>query len=67
MNTDQKMCVANICCKFGCGTFQMAVPYQSLKQKSILAYSTLQHLQENLDETSLKHFETVVKEKLKSQ
>ncbi|CAB3233808.1 unnamed protein product [Arctia plantaginis] len=68
MNTDQKMRVTNICRKIGSGTSQMAVLYQSLKQKAILAHTTIQHLQENQDvASSLSQFKSTVEEKLSTQ
>lgn len=68
MNSDQKLRVTNICRKIGSGTSQMAVLYQSLKQKTILAHHTIQHLQEQQDVSqSLRLFKEAVVEKMKPQ
>lgn len=45
MNSDQKQRVSTLCRKVQSGTSQMAVLYQSVKQKMIQAHSTVQHLQ----------------------
>ncbi|XP_050553311.1 uncharacterized protein LOC126911267 [Spodoptera frugiperda] len=46
MNSDQKLRVSTLCRKISSGTSQMAVLYQSLKQKTVKAYNTIQHLQD---------------------
>lgn len=65
MNSDQKLRVTNLCRKVNHGTSQMAVLYQSLKQKSIQAHTTIQHLQvqQNVVE-SLCQFKEVVETKM---
>lgn len=65
MNSDQKLRVTNLCRKVNHGTSQMAVLYQSLKQKSIQAHTTIQHLQvqQNVAE-SLCQFQKVVETKM---
>lgn len=65
MNSDQKLRVTNLCRKVAHGTSQMAVLYQSLKQKSIQAYSTVQFLQEQkVVANSLQEFKEVVEKKI---
>nr|XP_049707727.1 uncharacterized protein LOC126056926 [Helicoverpa armigera] len=49
MNTDQKLRVTNLCRKVSHGTSQLAVQYQSLKQKTLQAQVTIQHLQGRQD------------------
>lgn len=65
MNSDSKLRVTNLCRKVNSGTSQMAVLYQSLKQKSIQAHSTIQHLQgqQNFAD-SLCQFKEVVESKM---
>lgn len=65
MNSEQKLRVTNLCRKVSHGTSQMAVLYQSLKQKSIQAHTTIQHLQvqQNVAE-SLCQFREVVETKM---
>lgn len=47
----------------GSVTSQMAILYQSLKQKTILAHTFIQHLQENQGvATVLNQFQTVINE-----
>lgn len=48
LNTEQKLRISNLCRKVGHGTSQMAVAYQSLKQKAVQAYSSIQTLQGDL-------------------
>lgn len=45
MNSDQKLRVNNLCRKVANGTSQMAVMYQSLKQKTIQAHDKIENLQ----------------------
>ncbi|XP_047020535.1 uncharacterized protein LOC124645220 [Helicoverpa zea] len=68
MNSEQKLRVSNLCRRVSKGTSQMAVLYQSLKQKTIQAYSTIQHLQahQNVSD-SLQQFKEVVETKLKPE
>ncbi|KAF9804244.1 hypothetical protein SFRURICE_020672 [Spodoptera frugiperda] len=49
MNNDQKLRVTNLCRKVSHGTSQLAVQYQSLKQKTLQAHITIQHLQGRQD------------------
>lgn len=49
LNSDQKLRINSLCRKVGHGTSQMAVQYQSLKQKTIQAHITLQALKEKHD------------------
>ncbi|KAF9796383.1 hypothetical protein SFRURICE_007066 [Spodoptera frugiperda] len=49
MNNDQKLRVTNLCRKVSHGTSQLAVQYQSLKQKTLQAHVTIQHLQGRQD------------------
>ncbi|XP_028174152.1 uncharacterized protein LOC114362815 [Ostrinia furnacalis] len=49
LNTDQKLRISNLCRRVSHGTSQMAVQYQSLKQKAIQAHSNVQALKENQD------------------
>lgn len=49
MNTEQKLRVSTLCRKVGHGTSQMAVQYQSLKVKTVLAHSSIQTLKSDLD------------------
>lgn len=49
LNTDQKLKINNLCRKVGHGTANLAVMYQSLKQKAIVANFTIQGLKENQD------------------
>ncbi|XP_026746866.1 uncharacterized protein LOC113508094 [Trichoplusia ni] len=49
MNNDQKLRVTNLCRKVSHGTSQMAVLYQSLKQKAIQAHVTIRQLQGEQD------------------
>lgn len=46
LNSEQKLRVSNLCRKVSSGASQMAVLYQALKQKTIQAHSTIQHLQQ---------------------
>lgn len=47
LNSDQKLRISNLCRKVGHGTSQMAVMYQSLKQKAIQTHASMQTLKEN--------------------
>jgi hypothetical protein len=47
INPDQKLRVTNLCSSIGRSTEQMAVKYQSLKQKALSNYSTLPSLKED--------------------
>ncbi|XP_028164931.1 uncharacterized protein LOC114366173 [Ostrinia furnacalis] len=49
LNTDQKLRISNLCRRVSNGTSQMAVQYQSLKQKAIQAHSNIQVLKESQD------------------
>lgn len=49
LNSDQKLRIANLCRKVVHGTSQMAVQYQSLKQKAIQTHMSFQALKENHD------------------
>lgn len=68
MNSDQKLRVSTLCRKVSSGTSQMAVLYQALKQKTILAHTTIQHLQvqQNVS-NSIEQFKEVVETKLRSE
>ena len=46
LNSEQKMKISNLCRKIGSGTSQMAVLYQSLKQKAIHANSMIETLKQ---------------------
>ncbi|XP_022825373.1 uncharacterized protein LOC111355606 [Spodoptera litura] len=46
MNSEQKTKVQNLCRNALKGTSEMAVAYQALKQKALLAHSTIQNLRE---------------------
>ena len=65
MNSEQKLRVTNLCRKVTHGTSQMAVLYQSLKQKSIQAHTAIQHLKvhQNVAE-SISHFQEVLETKM---
>lgn len=65
MNSDQKLRVSTLCRKVSSGTSQMAVLYQSLKQKTIVAHTTIQHLQDHQNVAhSLQQFKEVVEAKM---
>ncbi|XP_026331286.1 uncharacterized protein LOC113238665 [Hyposmocoma kahamanoa] len=49
LNSDQKLRISTLCRKVANGTSQLAVQYQSLKQKAVQAYSSLKALKENQD------------------
>ncbi|XP_028164417.1 uncharacterized protein LOC114355663 [Ostrinia furnacalis] len=51
LNSDQKLRINNICRKVGHGVAQMAVKYQSLKQKAIETHSAIQQLKKERDLT----------------
>lgn len=51
LNTDQKLKISNLCRKVGHGVAQMAVQYQSLKQRAIHTHTSLQALTEERDLT----------------
>ena len=51
LNSEQKMKISNLCRKIGSGTSQMAVLYQSLKQKAIQVDSTIETLKQQCDLT----------------
>jgi hypothetical protein len=47
MNSDQKLRVNNLCRKIGHGTGQMAIQYQSLKQKALHNHTALQNIRDD--------------------
>lgn len=49
LNSDQKVRISNLCRKVSHGTSQIAVHYQSLKQKAIQTHMTLQALKDKVD------------------
>ncbi|KAJ8737008.1 hypothetical protein PYW07_000279 [Mythimna separata] len=49
LNSDQKMRISALCRSIGHGTSQLAVKYQSLKMKAVLANSTVKSLEDQLD------------------
>lgn len=66
MNSEQKLRVLNLCRKATGGTSQMAILYQSLKQKTVQAYTTVKHLQEEQNvAVTLQQFKETVEDKLK--
>ncbi|XP_022834814.1 uncharacterized protein LOC111362373 [Spodoptera litura] len=67
MNNDQKLRVTNLCRKVSHGTSQIAVLYQSLKQKTIQAHVTIQQLQGQQEiANSLQELKQVVEAERKS-
>ncbi|XP_047041088.1 uncharacterized protein LOC124645330 [Helicoverpa zea] len=50
LNSDQKMRISSLCMKIGHGTSQMAVQYQSIKMKAVMATSTVERLEEQMEE-----------------
>lgn len=68
LNSDQKLRITNLCRKVTSGTSQMAVLYQGLKQRAILAHNNIQHLQEQQNiNNSLQNFKEVIEKKVKSE
>ncbi|KAF9810154.1 hypothetical protein SFRURICE_012187 [Spodoptera frugiperda] len=49
LNSEQKMRISALCRKIGHGTSQMAVQYQSVKMKAVLANSTVQRLEDQIN------------------
>lgn len=49
LNTEQKLRINGLCRKVAHGTSQMAVQYQSLKQKAIQTHTSLQNTTEKID------------------
>lgn len=49
LNSEQKMRISALCRKIGHGTSQMAVQYQSVKMKAVIANSTVQRLEDQID------------------
>lgn len=65
MNSEQKLRVTNLCRRVTSGTSQMAVLYQALKQKTIHAHMSIQHLKEQqVVANSLQKFKEVIEDKL---
>lgn len=65
MNSDQKLRVSTLCRKVSSGASQMAVIYQALKQKTLLAHNTIQHLRDQNDlADSITEIKEVVTKKL---
>lgn len=63
LNSDQKLKINNLCRKIANGVGQMAVQYQSLKQKALITHTSLQALKEKQDLAAcLTEFKQTIKE-----
>lgn len=49
LNSEQKLRISNLCRKVGHCTSQLAVEYQSIKQKAVQFYTSSKYLQEQVD------------------